>query len=170
MKKIYAGLALALVAVVFVYAVASFFRENWAASQTPGVLEKFLARWVLSAARQTGAELKNPLSPTEENLREGRERYEKQCAFCHGLDGRGQQPNGMQFYPPVPSLVERDNELTDGQRHFIVSNGIRYTAMPSFAKVLDPEQIWKVVLWLRHLSEQGPLPGETRPPEKHPDH
>lgn len=166
MKKAYAGLGLVLVVMVLVFALGSFFRENWAASQTPGVLERFLVRWVLSSARQTGAEIKNPLLPTEENLREGREFYEQQCVFCHGLDGRGQRPDGIQFYPPVPSLVERDNELTDGQRHFIVSNGIRYTAMPSFVKVLAPEQIWKVILWLRHLSDQGQFPAGPRTSEK----
>ena len=166
MKKTYAGLGLVLVALVLVFVLVSLLRENWAASQTPGVLERFLARWVLSSARQTGADVKNPLSPTEENLREGRELYEQQCAFCHGLDGRGQRPGGIQFYPPVPSLVEPGSELTDGQRHFIVSNGIRYTAMPSFAKVLAPEQIWKAVLWLRHLSDQGHFPVGPRTSEK----
>ena len=155
-----------MVAMIFVYAVASFLQENWAANQAPGSLEKFLARWVLSSFRQRGKDVQNPLPVTEENLRAGRELYEKQCAFCHGLDGKGQQPQGIQFYPPVPSLVKRDNELTDGQQHFVVSNGIRYTAMPAFAKVLAPEQIWKVVLWLRQLSAQDQLPGKpTRPTE-----
>jgi mono/diheme cytochrome c family protein len=42
-------------------------------------------------------------------------------------------------------------ELRDGQMHYIISRGIRYTAMPSFAKVLTPDQIWKVITWVRSL-------------------
>ncbi len=155
MKKIHSKLALGLVALIFVYAIASFLRENWSASETPGIVETLIAKWALSRARQAESGAHNPFQPTEENLQEGRQHYEKQCAFCHGLDGKGQSQNaGIQFYPPVPSLVDRESEMTDGQVQSIVNKGIRYTAMPSFAKVLRPEEIWKVVLWVRRLPQQ----------------
>lgn len=168
-KKIYTLAALVLVALVFLFAVVSFLRENWTADQTPSAVERLLARWVLGRARAPQAQEKNPFPATEENWAEGRQHYEQQCAFCHGLDGEGPGASGIQFYPPVPSLVVQQSELTDAQMHFIISRGIRYTAMPSFAKVLTDEQIWKTVLWLRRLPRQrdpspaGPAPSE-RPP------
>ena len=155
-KKTYAGIALALIAVVFVYAMGSFLMENWAANQPPGPIEGLLARWLRSLARQPQADAKNPFQPTPANLEEARQDYEKQCVFCHGTDGKGQTPDGIQFYPPVPSLVEKNAELADGQIHFIVTHGIRYTAMPAFEKVLTSEEIWKVVLWVRRLSQEPP--------------
>ena len=162
MRKTYAIISLALVAAVFVFAIVSFLRENWGADETPGTLEAFVAKWVLSRARQAPVETKNPLRPTEENLQRGRALYEKQCSFCHGLDGGGQSQNGIQFYPPVPSLIDPSLEVTAGQIHSIVSRGIRYTAMPSFAKVLPDEDIWKIVLWVRHLAKQS-SPAPTAP-------
>jgi mono/diheme cytochrome c family protein len=150
-KQTYAGIALALIVVVMVYAIGSFLRENWGADQAPGAVEQFLARWLLSGARQSQADLPNPFPPDGPHLQEGRELYEKHCAFCHGLDGKGPGENGIQFYPPVPSLVGSEMELRDGQMHYIISRGIRYTAMPSFAKVLTPDQIWKVITWVRSL-------------------
>ncbi|MBM6691393.1 cytochrome c, partial [Fusobacterium mortiferum] len=74
-----------------------------------------------------------------------------------GDHGTGQTPEkGVQFYPPVPSLVDSKLNLTDGQMHAVVTNGIRYTAMPAFEKVLTPEQTWKAVLWVRRLAQQPP--------------
>ena len=151
---------------LFVFAVASFLRENWGADETPGVVETFLANLFLRQARQQQGNIQNPFPPTEENLQAGQDFYEQQCAFCHGLDGKGQGEAGAQFYPPVPSLAEVEGEMTDAQIHFVITKGIRYTAMPSFANVFTPEEIWKIILWTHHLSRQPPpeqvevIPGE----------
>ena len=154
MRKIYAKAGLVLIVIVFVFTVISFLRENWGADAKPGPVERLLAGWVLSRSHSAGSEARNPFPPTEENLREGRLLYEHQCAFCHGLEGGGQDPNGLQFYPPAPSLVEEAHHLSDGQLHAIISRGIRYTGMPSFAKAFSPDQVWKTVLWVRRLSQQ----------------
>ena len=162
MRRVYTKIGLGLVGLVFVFAVVSFLRENWGADVQPGPMETFLAQWVLSRARQPETQMANPHSPTEENLREGQLHYEKQCAFCHGQDGSGQRMNGVQFYPPAPSLVESAPEMSDGQMHAIISRGFRYTAMPSFAKALTSDQIWKVILWVRQLPAQ-PAAGPQKP-------
>jgi len=154
LKKIFTKLALALVALVFLFAIVSFLRENWSALDTPGVVETFLAKWALRQAQSAENGVQNPVQPTPENLEEGRRYYEKECAFCHGLDGNGQGQTGLQFYPPVPPLTARANEMTDGQLQATVSKGIRYSAMPAFAKELSAEEIWKVVLWVRKVSHK----------------
>jgi len=143
-------MALAVLFVLF-----SFWRENWAANQTPGAVERFLAGLLLSGSRAV-EEMPNPVLPTEAALAEGRELYERQCAFCHGADGTGTDRSGVQFYPPVPSLAPLQNELTDSQMHFVIQRGIRYTAMPSFANALTDDQIWKVVLWVRNHTNTNP--------------
>ena len=148
---------------MFVFAAGSFLRENWGADETPGAVETFLANVFLRQARQLQDNLQNPFPPAEENLQAGQELYDQQCAFCHGQDGRGQGQTGIQFYPPVPSLADPELEMTDAQIHFVVTKGIRYTAMPSFAKVFTSDDIWKIVLWTRHLSRQLLLP---QPPQE----
>ena len=167
-KKRFAVAALALIALVFVFAIGSFLRENWAANQSPGAIESFIARFIRGLGAQSLADQPNPFSATPENLEEGRMVYEKQCVFCHGDDGVGQTPEGIQFYPPVPSLVDPELELTDGQMHFIATNGIRYTAMPAFEKVLTPDETWKAVLWVRRLAQQPPPPAPAAPVEPPP--
>jgi len=166
-KKRFAAVALVLIALVFLFAIGSFLRENWAANQAPGAIESFIARLIRSLGSQPQADQPNPFAATPENLEEGRMLYEKQCVFCHGMDAAGQTPEGIQFYPPVPSLVAPELELTDGQMHFIVTNGIRYTAMPAFEKVLTPDETWKTVLWVRRLAQQPP-PAPAVPVEPPP--
>jgi len=51
--------------------------------------------------------------------------------------------------------------------YFIVANGIGYSAMPGFANSHSPEDIWRLVLWVRHLSrltpeEKAAIESETR--------
>ncbi|MBI4479259.1 MAG: cytochrome c [Acidobacteria bacterium] len=162
-KKTIAGMGLAVTGLAVIFALISFWRANWGANQTPGAVERFLAGWLLSSSRYATAEIPNPLTPTEANLAEGQGLYEKQCAFCHGLDGSGSGSLRVQFYPPVPSLVPSPNQLTDSQMHFVVQRGVRYTAMPSFAKALTEDQIWKVVLWVRKLSEPQPTGASAAP-------
>lgn len=152
MRKIYAAIGLLLV-VVIVIAITSYLKENWSATGQPGRVETAMARWILRLSRQDAANEKNPLLPTEENLSKGEESYDLNCAFCHGSNGSGQSAVGLQFYPPVPSLRNLEVNLTDGQIHFVISKGVRYTAMPSFEKVLSAEEAWQVVLWVRNLAE-----------------
>jgi mono/diheme cytochrome c family protein len=172
MKKTYSKITLVVIAIAILFAIGSFLRENWGANQSPGLLETTLAKWALRRARSSESDVKNPLPATPENLEAGRVLYEKQCAFCHGVDGTGQGPTGPQFYPPVPSLVHRtDDNMTDGQMQSVVSKGIRYTAMPSFERVLTPDEIWKVNLWIRHLQAQpqsAPPAGSPQSPPSHP--
>jgi mono/diheme cytochrome c family protein len=146
------------------FALLSFWRENWAADQSPGPVERFLAGLLLSGSRNV-EEKANPVPPTEENLAEGGRLYEAQCAFCHGSDGTGPGQSGVQFYPPVPSLAPPQNQLTDAQMHFVIQRGIRYTAMPSFAKALRDDQIWKVVLWIRQRTNANPS-AQSRTPSR----
>ncbi len=155
-RKFIAGTGLAVILLAIGFAAFSFLQENWGADQTPGRLETVLARWFLSRAHPADEGAPNQHPPTPANLEQGRLLYELHCAFCHGLDGMGAGEQGIQFYPPVPSLARPELPLTDAQMHSIVQRGIRYTAMPSYSRVLTEEETWKTLLWVRNLQSQTP--------------
>ena len=145
------------------FAIVSFLRENWAADGTPGGMERWITRWFLFRNRGAGSQASNPLPATQANLLQGREIYEKHCAFCHGPDGRGADANGMQFYPPVPSLAPPAEPLSDGQIFSVVQLGIRYTAMPGFSKVLSEQELWKATGFVQSLATRGkPNPSNSK--------
>ncbi len=76
---------------------------------------------------------------------------------CHGLDG---QNTGVPFAdhmaPPVPSLAsEPVQRYTDGQLHSIIQNGIYPSGMPAAQGILNDDEIWAIVSYIRHLPPKG---------------
>lgn len=144
-----------LIALCGLILVTAFFaapRLNWSADAKPGALETRIADWVRErwiAIHTTGQT--NPLAPTPQLLASAREEFKEHCAVCHGLDGRG--PNGFHadFYPPVPRLTGDTQEMSDSEIFFIITKGVALSGMPAFGAHHSTEEIWRLVLWIRHL-------------------
>ncbi len=85
-----------------------------------------------------------------------RTEYEAHCAICHGLDGSGRNQLEADFAPPVAKLTGGVQQLSDAEMYFIIAKGIRNTAMPSFGKNHSPDDMWRAVLWVRHLAHLTP--------------
>lgn len=101
----------------------------------------------------------NPLSASEENIKAGQRNFGSYCMVCHGLDG---QTTGVPFAdkmaPPVPPLSSSPIQAyTDGQLHRIIQNGIFPSGMPASKEVFRDEEIWQMVLYIRHLPPKGSL-------------
>jgi mono/diheme cytochrome c family protein len=101
----------------------------------------------------------NPLQPTNSNLADGKDAFSHYCVACHGLDGQNTGvPFAEKLSPPVPSLASRDiQSYTDGQLKWIIDNGIWPSGMPGSKGTLSDDEIWSIVLYLRHLPPAGSL-------------
>jgi cytochrome c553 len=100
---------------------------------------------------------KNPLHYTHENWEDGKEAFSHYCVACHGMDG---QNTGVPFIdrvsPPIPSLASEDvQSYTDGQLKWILDNGIRPSGMPGSKGTLSDDELWSIVVFLRHLPPAG---------------
>ena len=106
-----------------------------------------------------GGKEHNPLPPTPEAIHRGQIAFSNYCFACHGLDG---QKTGVPFAdsmsPPVPSLAAPEvQSYSDGQLKWIIQNGIAPSGMPAANGILNDEEIWSIVLYLRHLPGKGSL-------------
>ena len=106
-----------------------------------------------------GKDWTNPVPDNEANVHQGREHFQHHCQVCHGLDG---QNTGVPFAdksdPPVSNLAsEHVQSYTDGQLKWIIQNGIRYSGMPAWSGILNEDEMWKIVRFLRHLPPKGSL-------------
>jgi mono/diheme cytochrome c family protein len=100
---------------------------------------------------------KNPLPDTPQTVTDGKEAFSHYCVACHGTDG---QNTGVPFVehisPPIPSLASTDvQRYTDGQLKFILDYGIRPSGMPGSRGILNDDELWSIVAYLRHLPPAG---------------
>lgn len=125
----------------------------------PGSAETEMANAMKHKITVGGKNTPNPVAATKENIADGQEHFGHHCGICHGLDG---QKTGVPFAenmsPPVPALTDKDvQDYTDGQLKWIVENGINPSGMPAWKGILDDDEMWKVVNYMRHLPPKGSL-------------
>ncbi len=129
--------------------------RGFRATSTPSAFETVVARTVRNLAiprHERGK--KNPLEATPENLQDARELYVTRCAICHGIDGSGKTRIGLNLYPRVPDLRSAETQnLTDGEIHYIIENGVQLTAMPAWGNPHRQPNTnsWKLALYIRNL-------------------
>jgi mono/diheme cytochrome c family protein len=123
-------------------------------------IKTFSPRW---KTQKPGTPIPMPAEPPEaiESVLHGRELYDKmQCWKCHGPDGRGDGPS-------APTLTDDKNlpirpyNFHDGTRfrcgetnqdlYKIFMTGLDGTPMPSFADIIQPNDAWDLVHFLRTL-------------------
>lgn len=127
--------------------------------RTPGSLE---TRFIQNAKRRVtvgGRSDVNPLAATERNIHAGQNNFTSYCMVCHGLDGQNTGvPFADQMSPPVPLLNSSAVQAySDGQLHWIIANGVAPSGMPAAKRVFRDEEIWQLVLYVRHLPPKGSL-------------
>lgn len=102
---------------------------------------------------------KNPLQLTPDNLQSGKTAFSHYCIVCHGLDGQNTGvPFADRMSPPVPKLTSKDVQAySDGQLKWVIDNGVSPSGMPGSKGILNDDEMWSIVLYLRHLPVTGSL-------------
>jgi mono/diheme cytochrome c family protein len=100
---------------------------------------------------------KNPLPDNAATVADGKEAFSHYCVACHGMDGQNTGvPFANHISPPIPSLASREvQRYTDGQLKWILDNGIWPSGMPGSKGVLSDDELWSIVVYLRHLPPAG---------------
>lgn len=101
----------------------------------------------------------------------GKQIYNKQCAACHGVQGRGDGEAAYLLYPKPRNFVAANYRLvstwdrvpTDQDLFNTITRGMPGSAMPSWGH-LPEEQRWALVYYIKSLAEK-PL---TVKPQKNP--
>ncbi|MBI2834910.1 MAG: cytochrome c [Acidobacteria bacterium] len=171
-------LTLVLLGIAAVAALYFFGRNGYSTRVAPNAAEEFIALRVRDLATPADAkEQVNPYGNEPNAWRQAVAHFEDHCAMCHGSDGRGRSEIGKNLYPKAPDMTRpRTQGLSDGELYYIIDNGVRFTGMPGWGGEDSPEEMWKLVSFIRHLPNytaeemeeiQGAGQGGQEPAEEH---
>ena len=103
--------------------------------------------------------MKNPIQATGENVDKGAKLFLGSiapipCTTCHGVAGNGLGDPDFESTPSPRNFTcqETMESIPDGQLFWVIKSGVPRTSMPSFDELKD-EQIWKLILYIRHLGK-----------------
>ena len=87
----------------------------------------------------------------------GKQIYDRNCAFCHGVDGEADTPVGRILSPRPRRFADPIEmaRLTDDQIYHAIKDGKPGTAMASWGKVLNESQIGDVMDYIHQLEGGG---------------
>ncbi len=104
-------------------------------------------------------EYKGRQLPAGASVEEGKKVFDAQCATCHGPNGKGDGPLGKTLKPSA-------GDLTDPKLHGLVGDDYIFwriseggamppfnSAMTAFKGMLDEEQRWNAVAYVRTLKK-----------------
>lgn len=97
---------------------------------------------------------KNPLTPDEKALAEGRALFKSKCARCHGATGLGDGPDRDPDLTMDLTDPKRAGRHPDGVVFYKVLNGRGRPRMPAFKDELTEQQIWAVVTYVQTLRKK----------------
>ena len=126
-------------------------------SSTSLPMERFLANAAISASIGKAAKDQPTVPADETNLLAGAHLFNTRgCAGCHGRIDDPNSGNGKNFYPAAPHLLPPSKGVTDdevGETHWVVKNGIRFSAMPTYGNRLSETELWQVSLLLHNANK-----------------
>ncbi|HLJ24545.1 MAG TPA: cytochrome c3 family protein [Candidatus Acidoferrales bacterium] len=157
-------LILLAVAILAAFYGVAVIHRGFSTVDQPSAAETIVARTVRDLGiPRTARNEANPLTAAPAVLAEARENFTDHCAGCHGKDGDGRSGIGQNLYPKAPDLqLPATQNLSDGEIHYIIQNGVRLTGMPALGNPhsgQDNTSAWKLVLFIRSIA--GATPKET---------
>jgi len=100
------------------------------------------------------ANVPNPIPFSEDSIASGETIFVTHCAVCHGESGRGDGPTAASLAMKPADLHESHvQDLTDGGLFYIITKGRAGTPMPAWEDILDEDERWNVVNFLRTFRE-----------------
>ena len=104
-------------------------------------------------APQHAAKGTNPVPSTPESIAAGKATFDKNCASCHGPNGKGDGKMGEELSPKPADLTDNKwkHGSSDGEIFKVIHDGAQGTGMKPFGRKLSEHEIWDVVNYIRSI-------------------
>jgi mono/diheme cytochrome c family protein len=111
---------------------------------------------------QASAKLQNPYEYNEANFAQGKVLYTRYCQPCHGETGNGQGPVGVKYKGVANFASDAVKGASQGHIFHVITNG-KGRMWPHGSQV-NPEERWKIAMYVRSLQGQAPPAGDATAP------
>ncbi len=143
----------------FGLALCMVLAESGCKAGHPGKAQTKSITWIKHHVTVGGKRDRNPLQATPATIEVGKQAFGSYCVACHGRDA---QNTGVPFAgsidPPIPLLSSSEVQTyTDGQLKRVIESGIFPSGMPASKGILSDEEMWQIVIYIRHLPPAGSL-------------
>jgi mono/diheme cytochrome c family protein len=146
-----------VLAIIVAVAAAVFFFGgffNVAASEPqPGIVNWALANVRMASVERHARETMTVKLDDPEIVRSGARAFAARgCINCHGAPGVNWQKFSEGLQPDPPDLKDIVKEREPAELFWVVKNGIKMTAMPSFGAIgVADNEIWTIVAFVKKL-------------------
>jgi mono/diheme cytochrome c family protein len=131
-------------------------RELWGPGRMPrGMMVRLLRHttFMQYGVPKAYEGLKSTVSPGPAAVAQGRQIFAERCASCHGADGLGNGEAGKALSPSpalLAYMIRRPIAVDEYLLWTISEGGAQFgTEMPAFKDMLDQDDIWRVVAYMR---------------------
>lgn len=147
-------------AAVMLYLWAGGF--NVAATSGHWKATEWFLHWVMRSSVRTRAALTAPENPiADQQLVSAAGHFAAACASCHGAPGRRPSPVMQHATPPAPNLGVNATHWNDKQLFWILEHGVKYSGMPAWGAPDRPDEIRRMVAFVRRLPKMSPAEYRT---------
>lgn len=113
-------------------------------------------RTMIDSVIHHAAEVGSPPAFGPADVRRGLALYRQRCEVCHGGPGVARQGWVAGMSPSPPYLVDAARQWRPRELYFIISRGVKMSAMPAWSPTLSPGDMWAVVAFLEKLPTMSP--------------
>ncbi len=156
-----------LAAVGMLFAWSGLF--NIAASSGHWPITDWFLHWTMRNSVRTYAAVTSPDDPADRTgMVSAAGHFANACAVCHGAPGVKPAPVMQGATPPAPNLAVNAKEWSDKQLFWILQHGVKYTGMPAWPVQDRPDEVRRMVAFVRRLpgmtaAQYEALVGEANP-------
>lgn len=137
----------------------------WCSLVVVGLIVALGAAVAAPGAEDPGA--KTPPAVTPELIAQGKGLYARECADCHGVEGKGDGAAAYLLYPKPRDFVKSEYRIvstwdrlpTDDDLFNTITRGMPGSSMPPWDRLSERER-WSLVYYLKSLSDR-PWPGRA---------
>jgi cytochrome c553 len=142
---------------------------NIAASSGHWPITDWFLHWTMRNSVRTYAAVTSPDDPADRTgMVSAAGHFANACAVCHGAPGVKPAPVMQGATPPAPDLAVNAKQWSDKQLFWILQHGVKYTGMPAWPVQDRPDEVRRMVAFVRRLPGMTPaqydaLVGEANP-------